>query len=336
MKYVYLVLNWAFGVFFLSFGLYLLLESPLGGLSLILISLLLLPPVRNFVYSKINKELSVAYRGAAIFLLFLAFGSFVGESQDIKERKSAAIETQEIAQMAAARRKQDIDYFNQNMLQILSEINESFQEGNYKQVILVSSKYLPSQNQELIELNAKAKSELAIIERAEKEAEVRAERKIMTREILAKLRTIPGSEYGQNRHFYQELVTYNPDNEKYKEKLNYYSAKFKEQQEKARVQRTQQEQERAVRLAMFGEPPKPSGWDGSYHEVKSYLKRAANDPDSIEIDRCTNVYHTKNGWLVGCDYRGRNAFGGMIRQSNWFSIVHGTVVEMHDASAYNP
>lgn len=336
MKYVYLALNWAFGFFFLLFGLYSLLESPLGGLPLILISLLLLPPVRNFVYSKINKELSVAYRGAAIFLLFLAFGSFVGESQDKKERELAAIEAQEIAQMAAARRKQDIDYFNQNASQILSEINESFQEGNYKQVILVSSKYLPSQNQELIELNVKAKSELTIIERTEKEAQERAKREVKTREILAKLRTIPESEYGQNRHFYRELVTYNPDNEKYNEKLNYYSAKLKERQEKARIQKEKQEQERAVRLAMFGEAPKQSGWDGSYYEVKSYLKRVANDPDSIEIDRCTAVYHTKNGWLVGCDYRGRNAFGGLIRQSNWFTIVHGTVVKMHDASAYEP
>jgi transposase len=79
-----------------------------------------------------------------------------------------------------------------------------------------------------------------------------------------------------------------------------------------------------------------SRWDGSYPPVKECLQRLANDPDSIKIDGCTKVYHTKNGWLVGCDYRGRNAFGGMIRQSNWFPIVHGRVTKMHEASAYKP
>ncbi len=63
MKYVYLVLNWGFGVLFLLIGIVSSVESPLGGLSLILLSLLLLPPVRNLVHSKTKKELSVKVRG---------------------------------------------------------------------------------------------------------------------------------------------------------------------------------------------------------------------------------------------------------------------------------
>ena len=42
----------------------------------------------------------------------------------------------------------------------------------------------------------------------------------------------------------------------------------------------------------------------------------------------------EKGWLVGCNYRGRNGFGGMIRQANWFTITHGRVVKMDDYSAY--
>ncbi len=46
------------------------------------------------------------------------------------------------------------------------------------------------------------------------------------------------------------------------------------------------------------------------------------------------MYKTDDGWLVGCDYRGRNGFGGMIRNSNWFTIRHKHVIAMHDADRY--
>src|SRR5690625_4272941 len=90
MKYVYLALNWVFGVLFLLAGLLSLVESPLGGLCLIIISFLLLPPLRKFVYSKTNKELPVKARAVTIFALFVAFGVFVGQAQDKKEQELAA------------------------------------------------------------------------------------------------------------------------------------------------------------------------------------------------------------------------------------------------------
>jgi hypothetical protein len=187
------------------------------------------------------------------------------------------------------------------------------------------SKYLISDDEELAELYRQAK-----------EAKEKAEREAKAEKILSKLEIIPESRYAPNRYLYQQLVANNPDNKNYKDKLNYYSAKLEEQREKARIERERQEKERAARFAAHGEPPIQSVWDGSYHEVERYLKRIANDPDSIEIDGCTSVYHTEKGWLVGCDHRGRNAFGGMIQQSNGFTIVHGTVVGMHDASAFKP
>ena len=67
--------------------------------------------------------------------------------------------------------------------------------------------------------------------------------------------------------------------------------------------------------------------------MEKHLKRIANDPDSIEIDNCTEVYNMKSGWVVGCDYRGRNGFGGMVRKYNWFTIVHNTVIQQHEVNA---
>jgi len=62
MKYMYLALNWIFGVLFLIVGLVSMVEAPLAGLSLVLLSLLLLPPVRRFSYAKTKKEIPIKIR----------------------------------------------------------------------------------------------------------------------------------------------------------------------------------------------------------------------------------------------------------------------------------
>ena len=95
MKYVGLVLNWAFGILFLSAGVYLFSEFPVGGLSLILISLLLLPPVRSLVYSLSNRGLSLKARGLAILILLFAFGASVAESLVRNARELAAMGAQD-------------------------------------------------------------------------------------------------------------------------------------------------------------------------------------------------------------------------------------------------
>jgi len=85
----------------------------------------------------------------------------------------------------------------------------------------------------------------------------------------------------------------------------------------------------------FGERPHQSEYDGSYSAVERYLKKVMNDPDSLKMAGCTKVFRTTDGWLVGCDYRGRNGFGGLIKVFNWFTIRQDHVVQMHDESAYS-
>ncbi len=96
-----------------------------------------------------------------------------------------------------------------------------------------------------------------------------------------------------------------------------------------------QDKVRARLEEKFGKRPDQSEWDGSYKEVKRHLASAANDPDSIEISGCTKTsYDEKEGWLVGCDYRGKNAFGGLVKNSNWFVIKNGTVVKVLPGGTY--
>lgn len=88
---------------------------------------------------------------------------------------------------------------------------------------------------------------------------------------------------------------------------------------------------------MAGEALASRGLGSAHSAARRYLARVLNDPGSLELDDCTAVQWATDddAWLVGCDYRARYAFGGIVRQSHWFLIHHGNVVEMKPAAAYN-
>ncbi|MFT6908978.1 MAG: TPR repeat protein [Oleiphilaceae bacterium] len=95
MKYVYIALKWIFGAFFLILGLVLMVKTPLGGGALILLSLLLLPPVRNFLYIKTNKKIPIKILVASIFVLIvIILGVLVSQRQD---EMALAEHTREVA-----------------------------------------------------------------------------------------------------------------------------------------------------------------------------------------------------------------------------------------------
>lgn len=107
----------------------------------------------------------------------------------------------------------------------------------------------------------------------------------------------------------------------------------KEAAEKERVLREAAEKQRSAEraiVARIGEKPVASAWDGSYYEVERYLKRVAHDPDSIDMAGCSEALQTDAGWTVRCEYRGRNAFGGLILKNGLFVIKHGQVVSSVD------
>jgi hypothetical protein len=65
----------------------------------------------------------------------------------------------------------------------------------------------------------------------------------------------------------------------------------------------------------------------SYYAVERYLKQSAHDPDSIDVDSCTPAVLTDRCWQMACVYRGKNAFGALIRKSSLFWLAReGTVI----------
>lgn len=72
-----------------------------------------------------------------------------------------------------------------------------------------------------------------------------------------------------------------------------------------------------------------SGWDGSHIQLTKIIKKAMNDPDSYEHDE-TIYWDMGTHLVVRTSYRGKNIFGGVVR--NWIKaktdIETGTVLEI--------
>ncbi len=72
-----------------------------------------------------------------------------------------------------------------------------------------------------------------------------------------------------------------------------------------------------------------SAWDGSHRKLERLVKKAMNDPDSYKHDE-TVYWDMKDHLVVRTTFRGRNAFGGMVK--NWVKakvdINTGDVLEV--------
>lgn len=288
------------------------------------------PAARKSTRSKVGVKSCLLVLAAGLLAIWAL--AFLANIEKRRADVRAEEEAQRKAEQQAEERRQTIVHFQENEAAILAEVNDLLANGDFRQAVDLAAMYLPAENSELTSVHEKATTGLKEAERLRK-----------IEQILAQVKQVPAANVVKNRDLYLKLTELDPDESLYAEKLRFYSRKLDEQVERARREREQDQKERAraekerqSRIARFGDAPVPSPWDGSYPAVKQYLKQVANDPDSIKIDGCTKVYNTGKGWLVGCDYRGSNAFGGMVKQSNWFTIVHGNVVEMHDASAYRP
>lgn len=89
------------------------------------------------------------------------------------------------------------------------------------------------------------------------------------------------------------------------------------------------ENERIARIAVCGDrPPLIGGFDGELVGSESYVARAANDPDSIDVANCTPPVLTERAcWVTDCDVRGRNAFGALVLSRYRFSVGRAGIFE---------
>lgn len=232
-----------------------------------------------------------------ILIIIGIFGSLIPENSSSSstttssnnEKKLKAQQERKLKAKREREKEKDLKYFSQSKEIIFQDLNLKMSQKKYNEILKITSKF-PSYRGEDANISQIHSEVLSILEKAKLEKQEKHKK-----EIVEKLKTIPLSEYSENLKFYKILLKYEPNNEKYKSKVNHYSKKINDKLQKEREEQEKLKKEKAARLIKFGEPPIQSAWDGSYSIVERYLKRIANDPDSIEIDSCTKVYHTNKG-----------------------------------------
>lgn len=118
-----LLLTWIFCIFFGFMGINALFKtSILSGLALILSCLLILPPLTKLIREKYNIELSKGIKFILLILLFVAYGSFIPQSQIAAPEKPSNI-TYKVGDRVEVG---DFAYTVQNVWKI-NEINTSSQ-----------------------------------------------------------------------------------------------------------------------------------------------------------------------------------------------------------------
>jgi len=200
--FIFLSLNWIFGLLFLWAGIEAFFDTKAGGLSFILISLLLLPPVRVVVFSLTHKEIHMGTRSLYISSLVIVF--FMVNSQKQQPLHLEAQST--VPANTIIQHHESTSFFANNStgIQIKSKKKDNLPE----KAVQIQSPNTKQANQ--IKNN-------------------KSDREIKSNNILAELKNVPVSQYELNRSLYQQLVNFNPSNNKYKKKLSFYSKKIKQQ-----------------------------------------------------------------------------------------------------------
>jgi hypothetical protein len=301
-------LGWIVGAFLAMAGLGALVTDLLAGLLFLVASAVVLPPVNMWLKDKFNIVLSGKVKGWLV--LGLIVGATVSTTRGVPrgEEREAARATDTHGKALRAD-------FAAHGPAILQQMDSAVKARNYPLAVSIGDKYA----------GVVSDSQLVKRLRDARAAQKRVADRAREQQLVARVQRMPATDLEANRDLYQQLVALSPVNTSYKAKYDDFNNRIR--------QRDAAEQNRIRR---FGPVPQASVWDGTYSEVKEYLPSVMNDPGSLEGLECTKVYHVERGWLVGCNYRGRNAFGGMIRQANWFIIRQGRVTEMLPHSAYNP
>ena len=307
--------NWTFGVLFLPIGLISIFKSQVAGSCLIAVSLLLLPPFRQFVYSKTNFQLRSDARVFSIFLLLVTSFIFDLHADHEEQREIEAIQAeakiQEEALQAEEARRADIQFFHANRDHVISSINDALSAGDYRSVVAQSQRFLPAEDAALEDIVARAKVGLA---------------KQKSERLLSDIAATSGNEFARRRHLYQQLVALNPDDATYKDKHAFYAKKDEQTKRKKAQERVFAESRKKKIEQQF------SSWDGSHRNLDRFIKNAMNDPDSYE--HAETVYWDKGEYLiVQTTYRGKNAFGGVVKNYIKAKIdLNGEILQVLDAT----
>jgi len=157
------------------------------------------------------------------------------------------------------------------------------------------------------------------------------EKKIAISKLEFKASYLRESEAAKKYKTYLELLKIDPENKQYTNKAFYYKNLSDEQERLERITAERKKREIARIENLYGEKPKNSAWDGTVYCIERYIESIAKDPDSLVFEKWSGPELVeKEGWIVLCQFRGKNGFGGYTRETKMFTIRHGNVMSIKD------
>lgn len=306
MRFISMLFNWIIGICLLAAGAVVAAQTIIGGLLMVVAGLLILPIVRNACYRKTKWVLSRNIRALLVLGCVIASVSYLTASMKQAEEQELALLEQAREAEAQLVNAERISELKERRDEIVSAARKAFDDGDYKRTIADAEKYAGGKDLELEKLGVKAKA-----------AQKKLDDMALTEKLLSELKTIPAAEYSENLSRYNQLMELYPENEKYQQKASFYLTKVQAEQEekavaKARIEKIEQQ---------F------SVWSGAHRGLEDLLKKSMHDPSSYEH---VETRYGDNGdhIVVLMTYRGKNAFGGLVKNSASAKVtVDGYILE---------
>lgn len=321
MELIKKLLLWLVGIFFVMTGISLFTLSYKAAISVILASLFLIPASTEFFYKKTTISIKPKIKFLIVSGLLISAPILVNQEEKERDNAIAAAQAEAEAKRKEAQEMQSINaikkHFFENKESVISSLKSDFENKNYEAAISNAEKYMITGNTEVIDIYKNAKSALNAIQIEKR-----------TKELLEKAKKLPSSETEENKNLYQQLVSMNPNNEKFKEKLSYYADKLQKKQ-KEEKEKAAAKLEREEKIKSQFHP-----WDGSHIQLERMIKQQMNDPNSYE--HVETVYWDNDAidsLIVQTTFRGKNAFGGVVK--NFVKVrvnLNGDIIEVIDQS----
>jgi len=190
----------------------------------------------------------------------------------------------------------EVVYFKANKTEILSQINKYLEEKDFLNAEILLATYQVSGDPDLLDLD----------------------RKVQTDSLLYALKSTDKDDYHALKVTYKQLIGIHPSNRKYQTNYRIYNNKYIKQQKEIN-RKENRKQEIASQF---------SSWDGSHYNLETVIKQSMNDPKSYKHVR--TWYWDKGDYLeVTTTFRGKNAFGGIVKNSITAKVtIQGLVSEI--------
>jgi len=303
---------WVTSIGLITLGAFSFKQSWWATIPLVLTGVAVFPNVFSRIIERLNVRDRINLRIPFVMVVLLGstflFGTQVIHRINAEKAEQARIEQETRARLEAERRAREekekaeaIADFNANAEQILAQINKALDAKNLTEAAKLISKYKKHvTDMRFVALAAKYD---AAVEEVKREQQIA--------ELLAQARKLGVEQYAEGVTIYEKLAALDPRNAEYKKKAERYAklkAEAEERAAKAKAEAAAKEARKKLIEKQF------SGWDGSHYRFERLIKQAMNDPDSYEHVE-TRYLDMGSHIRVYCTFRGRNAFGGMVKNT---------------------